>query len=228
MKKEEQAACLHAPLFNGFALPELEQALACLAPRRQRAEKEETLVRAGDPVPGIGVLLSGSARVFREDYAGSREIVAALMPGDLFAEVFVFARLDVMPVSVEASESCAVLWFDGGRIARPCERACQFHGRLLENALGILAQKNLMQNRKLEHLSKRTTREKLLSYLGEQAQLAGSGTFTIPFNRQQLADYLCVERSAMSAELSRLREEGILETHRSAFKLLGFDSGWME
>ena len=77
MKKEEQAACLHAPLFNGFALPELEQALACLAPRRQRAEKEETLVRTGDPVPGIGVLMSGSARVFREDYAGNREIVAA-------------------------------------------------------------------------------------------------------------------------------------------------------
>lgn len=225
MKKEEQTACLHAPLFAGFSLSELEQAFACLAPHRQQAGKGESLVRAGDPVPGVGVLLSGSARVFREDYAGNREIVAALVPGDLFAEVFVFAGLAVMPVSVEASEDCAVLWIDGRRIARPCERACRFHSRLLENMLGILAQKNLLQNRKLEHLSKRTTREKLLSYLGEQARLAGSGTFTIPFNRQQLADYLCVERSAMSAELSRLREEGVLETHRSAFKLLHFDRG---
>lgn len=220
MNAEELNLLQDTELFRGITRQELEGILTCLGARRRTYEKGENLARVGEPVPGMGVLLSGTAQIVREDYNGAREIVSGLAPGDLFAEVFACVGLSAMPVSVLAAETAAVLWIDPQKLASPCEQVCPFHKRLTGNLLGILAGKALGLSHKLEHLSKRSTRDKLLSYLNGQAALVGADIFTIPFDRQQLADYLCVDRSAMSAELGRLRDEGVLEFHRSTFRLL--------
>ena len=100
-----------------------------------------------------------------------------------------------------------------------CSSACQFHNRLVKNLLTVVARQNIRLSSKIQVMSQRTTREKLMTYLLGQAKIAGKAEFTIPLDRQALADYLGVERSAMSAELSKLRKEGILDTKGSYFHL---------
>ena len=126
-----------------------------------------------------------------------------------------------MPVSVVAVRDSEVMLIDARRITVSCSNACEFHNRMVMNLLCAMAAKNLQLSRKIEITSHRTTREKLMAYLMTQARQARSSSFTIPFDRQALADYLCVERSALSAEIGRLRREGVLESDKSNFTLLG-------
>lgn len=207
-------------LFRGIGEEERGTMLGCLGARVRSFAAGEAILLAGDPPDRIGVLLDGRASVVREDAAGARTLVAGLGPGDLFAELFACAEAEALPVSVFAGTAAAVLFLDYRKIVSSCPSACPFHARLVENMLAVVAEKALFLNRRLGHLSQRTTREKLLSYLAEQAERAGSKTFAIPFNRQELADYLCVERSAMSAQLGKLRDEGILRFQGSRFELL--------
>ncbi len=122
-----------------------------------------------------------------------------------------------MPFSVEAAADSDVLLIDVKRILTTCPTACRFHSRLIENLMAILARKNILLGAKIRHLSRRSTRDKLLSYLSEQAREAGSRSFTIPFNRQELADSLCVDRSAMSSELSKLKPRAVLDYEKNSF-----------
>ena len=213
---------LRSPLFRGITAEELERLLPCLGGGVRHYPAGAAILLAGSPAGQMGLVLSGRARVVREEFSGSRSLLAELEPGELFAETFACAPAlpGGLPVSVLAVEDCDVLLLSLGRVVGVCANACPFHTRLVQNLLGVLAEKNLALNRRMLHLSRRSTREKLLSYLSEQAARAGGTEFSIPFDRQGLADYLCVERSAMSAVLSRLREEGVLETHRNHFRLL--------
>ena len=208
------------PLFRGISEEERQQMLDCLRAQQQRFAAGAVILLAGDPADRVGVLLEGRAQVIREEFSGNRTILTGLNPGDLFAEAFACASGEhkTLPVTVLAVAESVVLWMDYRKILRTCPAGCAFHHRLVENMLAVVADKNLMLNRRIGHLSKRSTREKLLSYLSEQAALHGSAAFSIPFDRQQLADYLCVERSAMSAVLSKLREEGVLEVERNRFR----------
>ncbi|MCQ4896288.1 Crp/Fnr family transcriptional regulator [Anaerotruncus sp. DFI.9.16] len=217
-----EAILRRVPLFAGIRPDEWERMLGCLGAVHRRYPAGEFILMAGQPADRVGVLLEGRARVLREEFSGARTILTALAPGDLFAEAFACASGGgrTLPVSVLATSDCRVLLIDYRKIITACPSACDFHARLVRNMLAVLADKNLLLNRRLRHLSKRTTREKLLSYLSEEAAAHGGGEFDIPFDRQGLADYLCVERSAMSAALSKLREEGLLETRRSHFRLL--------
>lgn len=208
-----------SPLFYSIEEAELNGLLGCLRAKTCSYEKGAFLLRAGEPVTGFGMVLTGRVQVTREDLYGTRTLLTQLEAGDLFAEAFAFANAPVMPVTVEAASECTALFFDHTRMLAPCANGCAFHTQLIRNMMGILAKKNLMLNSKIQHISRRTTREKLLSYLNEQAHIHKSPQFIIPFDRQELADYLCVERSAMSAELSRLQKEGLLSYHKSAFKL---------
>ena len=106
------------------------------------------------------------------------------------------------------------------RILVTCSNNCPFHNKLIRNLMHDLAQKALMFHRKIDVISRRTTREKLLSYLNYEARRQGSGSFDIPFDRQGLADYLEVDRSGLSLEISKLRKEGILESRKNHFTLL--------
>lgn len=211
-----------SPLFRGIAPEELEQLIPCLGGGARRYGAGAAILLAGTPVGQMGLVLSGRVQVVREEFSGHRALLAELEPGELFAETFACAPAlpGGLPVTVLATQDCEVLLLDLQRVVRSCPNGCPFHSRLVSNLLGVLAGKNLALNRRMVHLSRRSTREKLLSYLSEQAAMAGGMEFTIPFGRQELADYLCVERSAMSAVLSRLRAEGVLETHRNHFKLL--------
>jgi len=194
--------------------------LHCLNARKRSVEKDALLFREGDLADTAGVVLSGAVRVLREDYYGNRTVLGQLEPGELFGETFACAGVSALPVSVAAVQPSEVLLLDVRRVLTVCSHACTFHSRLIRNLVQAVAQKNLFLNQKLDITGRRTTREKLMAYLLRQAKEAGSPSFTIPFDRQALADYLGVERSAMSAELSAMQKEGILKTQRSRFELL--------
>lgn len=207
-------------LFDGIRPEEREPMLGCLGARVVDAPKNSYLFREGDPAVQVGIVLEGCVQMVREDYYGNRSILARIEPAGLFGESFACADVEVFPVSAEAVEDSRVLLIDSRRITTTCCNACDFHSRMIFNMLKVVANKNLVLNRKIEITSRRTTREKLMAYLLMQAKLHNSDTFTIPYDRQGLADYLEVERSAMSAEISKLRRDGIIECEKSVFRLL--------
>ena len=209
------AVLARCPLFSGLDEGALKELLPRLRPIRRRWARGETLLHPGEPAPGVGVVLSGGVRIVREDFWGNRSLLAAVGPGDLFAEAFACAGVP-LTVRVEGAQDGEGVFFPPGHLMDPPPGGGALPGRLL----GLMARKNLMLNRKIGHLSQRTTRAKVLSYLSHQAEAAGSSSFTIPLDRQELADYLSVDRSALSAQLGQLRREGVLDFSRSRFTLL--------
>ena len=205
-------------LFHGLREAQIREMLPCLSARQSRFRRGQFLLRAGDRVAFAGILLSGEAEVLQEDFWGNRNLLAAVGPGDLFAEAFACAHA-VSPVSVLCKTDGSVLYLNVRAVFSPCEKACAQHKALSQNLIRVLAEKNMQLNEKAGFLSQRTTREKLLAYLSAQARRAGSASLRIPFDRQQLADFLSVNRSAMSAELSRMQREGLLCADRSSFTL---------
>jgi CRP-like cAMP-binding protein len=208
-----------SPLFTNIGSDDLPSLLSCLSAVQRSIGKNEFLFSAGDEATHVGIVLSGSVNVIQEDFWGNRTILTHITPGSLFGEAFACAQFPNLPVSVIATEKTDVLLVDANRIITICPSACTFHARLIRNMIEILSMKNIALVQKMEHITKRTTREKLLSYLSEQARIADSPAFDIPFNRQELADYLSVDRSAMSAELSKMQAEGILHYQHNHFEL---------
>ena len=207
-------------LFADIQRSDAEAMIGCLGARAERYKSGETILREGEAADRLGLVLAGRAQVTRTDYDGNRSVLTDVGPGEMFAEAFAFADVPRMPVDVTAVEETNVLLLNAQRITHTCTNACEFHNRLILNLLGVVASKNLAMNRKLEITARRTTREKLLAYLEMQAKAHGSASFTIPFDRQALADYLEVDRSGLSAEIGRLRREGVLESVKNKFTLL--------
>ena len=207
------------PLFAGLGVENISQILPCLSASVRHAEKNSFILSVEDSVSFVGLILSGSVHVVSEDFWGRKDILSQLGPGELFAESFSCAQQEKLPVSVMAVEQTEYMVLSCRKIITTCSSACIFHTQLIANMLQIIANKNLLLMRKIEQLSKRTTREKLLAFLSDEARKAGRNTFDIPFSRQELADYLSVDRSAMSSELGRMREEGLLDFDRSRFSL---------
>lgn len=208
-----------SPLFNGISENEIKSMLTCLSAKSETYKKNQFIFRLGETIAAVGMVLSGSVYITKEDFWGNRSILAKAEAGDLFGETFACVQTKSLGVSVTATEVSDILFLDVGRIMTTCTNVCEFHTKLMKNLLYVLADKNLMLTKKMEHMAQRTTREKLLSYLSDEAQKTGSAYFQIPFNRQQLADYLCVDRSAMSNELCKLRDEGILTFQKNEFQL---------
>lgn len=208
------------PLFAGIRQEEAAEMLKCLGGRVVKFPKGSPVFLEGDPAKFMGVVLEGAVQVVREDYYGNRSVLTVVGPGGLFAEAFAYAGVDTLPVSVFALQESAVLLLDCGRVLTGCANACAFHARLISNLLRGISRKNLTLTQKIRYMSRKTTREKLLEYLMDQAKLHGSDTFTIPYDRQALADFLGVERSAMSAEIGKLRRAGVLETKGAWFRIL--------
>jgi CRP-like cAMP-binding protein len=146
--------------------------------------------------------------------------VARVEPGELFAEAFVCGGVQKLPVSVMAAEPSEIMRLDFNKITRACSSACNFHTGLIQNMIAILAHKNILLMEKIECLTQRSTRAKVLSYLSAVAKRHKNGIITIPFNRQELADYLSVDRSALSAELCRMRDEGLVAFHKNKFHIM--------
>ncbi len=207
-------------LFMGMDESAIEEMLLCLSARTQTFGRNETILRSGEQVSSVGMVLSGLAFVEREDFWGNRSIFSEISPGMIFAETY--ACLSQVPIetSVIASEETTVMFLNVRKILTICTSACSFHSRLIQNLLTTLAQKNMTLTRKIQHISLKTIRDRLLSYLSFESFKAGSSVFEIPFNRQQLADYLSVDRSALSSEISKLQREGILSCDKNKFKIL--------
>ena len=214
------ASLRHCPLFENIRTEDLTKMLGCLSARELRVKKGQFILREGDSTRMIGIVLSGAAQVIREDYYGNRSIMARIEPLQLFGESYAFSGVDVLPVSIVAHEDSHILMVDSQRITSCCSHACSFHHQMIFNLLHLVSTHNLMLHQKMQITAKRTTRDKLMAYLLIQAKQAGKNIFTIPYDRQGLADYLEVDRSGLSAELSKLRKEGILESEKSTFKLL--------
>ena len=208
------------PLFDGILSDDLSAMLVCLGAQETSVKKGQFVFHEGDPAIFVGIVLTGSVQLIREDYYGNRSIMAHIGPTQLFGESYAFSGAPTLPVSIVADEDSQIVLLDSRRIHSCCSNACEFHNQLIYNLLRLVANKNLVLHQKIQITSKRTTREKLMAYLLSQAKLSGSSTFTIPYDRQALADYLEVDRSGLSAEISKLRKENILECEKSTFRLL--------
>lgn len=208
------------PLFDGIDPQDLMRMLTCLGARVLFFDKKYTVFAEGNSAKYIGILLSGSVQTIRNDYYGNRSLISKVEVGELFGEDFACAELDAMPLSAIADAPSEVMLIECSHILHTCQNNCGFHQRLIFNLMKNLAVKSLAFHQKAEILSRRSTREKLLSYLDVQAKRNHSNRFTIPFDRQELADYLEVDRSGLSAEISKLRKEGILKSRKNEFELL--------
>jgi len=207
-------------LFDHIADEDLLPMLQCFKAKVEWFDKKYTIVAEGTPAKYIGIVLSGSAQSIRVDYFGNRSILSEVGVSEMFGESFACAEIAAVPVAVIANEPCEILLIDCHHILHTCSNHCGFHQQLIFNLMKELAVKNILFHQKIEVTSKRSTREKLIAYLLFQAKKAGSNCFDIPFNRQELADYLEVERSGLSAEISKLRREGVLTSDRQHFELL--------
>lgn len=207
-------------LFCGIADQDLKEMLQCLDAGLVHFSKKETIMSEGEPAKYIGIVLSGAVQIIRLDYFGNRSIVAQIGPAELFGEAFACAGVQSVPVDVVASEDTHVMLIDCLRIMQLCGNACRFHQQMIYNLLKIIAGKNLVFHQKIEITSKRCTREKLLTYLMVQAKENHSNSFEIPYTRQELADYLEVERSGLSVEISKLCKQGLIEAAGKRFKIL--------
>ena len=194
----------NAPLFKDVPPEEINVMLQCLGTEERDYDKGETIFHAGDVIHNIGLVLTGRVQIENDDVWGNKSVMESVGPGFAFAESYACLPGEPLMVSAIAAEPSHILFLDTGRVLTTCPSACTHHNRLIQNLL---------------YISSKSIRGRLLSYLSFQASKAGSRDFCIPFNRQQLADYLSIDRSAMSAELGKMRKEGILETDKNHFVL---------
>ncbi|MBE7092704.1 MAG: Crp/Fnr family transcriptional regulator [Clostridiales bacterium] len=207
------------PLFLEISDENLLVMLKCLGAKVVSFDKKYTVFTNGKPLKHIGIVLTGSVQVIQVDYYGNRNIVSNNGVGEIIGEAFACAQVESLPVSVIANEKTDIMLIKSDHILKTCKNNCGFHQKLIYNLMKDIALKAVLFHQKIEIISRRTTREKLMAYLNLQAKKAGKSEFTIPFDRQELADYLIVDRSGLSNEISKLREEGIIESHKNYFEL---------
>ncbi|HHT48584.1 MAG TPA: Crp/Fnr family transcriptional regulator [Firmicutes bacterium] len=209
----------HCPLFTGIEPDELRIMLACLQPVVRRYRKNEYVTRAGEKFLGVGVVLVGQAIVTKENVAGNRVIISSIHAGDLFAEMAAFSGLKVWPATVIAQQETEVFFLPPEKIVGNCARQCPSHRRLITNMLRIVSEKAMSLNRKVEQLSIKSLRGKIATFLLEQAKQAGATTFMLPFNRNEMADFLNVARPSLSREMGKMKAEGLIDFHGASVKI---------
>lgn len=207
-------------LFSGVGEEEIEAMLSCLQAQLCVYKKGEYVLRQGERINNIMVLLEGELHIQRDDYWGNRSIINMVSAGEMFGEAYASPESGALMNDVLAVEDSAVIFFDVKRVITVCSSACRFHSMVVQNLFFAISEKNRKLVQKLGYMSKRSTRGKLIAYLSEEAKQHNSSTFSIPFNRQQLADFLSVDRSAMSNELCKMRDEGLIEFKKNRFTLL--------
>lgn len=208
-------------LFYGMSCEDIEAMLECLDAHGRKFSNGEYIYRIGDVPEKAAMILDGSVYVDREDHWGNKSIIAEISRGGLIGEVYSLIDGGPMTINAVAAGDVYVLFMNMKKVFSACTNLCPHHARLMKNLVSVMAFRNYELTRKIEHISQRTTRSKLLSYLSEQALIKNNSEFDISFNRQQLADFLSVERSAMSKELGKLKNEGIIEFDKNHFKLNG-------
>lgn len=204
-------------LFSGIEPDEVDGMSKCLEITFREYDKEEVIFNEGDKITKIGMVIQGNVSIEQADYWGNRHIMTYVSLGEIFGEAYACSNDKTSNVEVVAADKCIVAFLDTYKVMTVCSSSCQFHSKLIHNLIYMLAERCVVMNEKITHLSKRSTKEKVLSYLSARAAKYGSDEFDIPFNRQQLADYLSVDRSAMSAELSRMKKNGEIDFRKNHF-----------
>ena len=210
----------NSSLFGNIEAESFEKLYTCLSVREKVFERDAFVFRAGEDINFVYYILSGSIHIIDEDFWGNRAIIETMQKDTLFGEAYVFSSMENYLVGVIAAENSTILEIDPQKLFETCSNGCLCHTVLVRNALHIVSEKIVRLTEKLGHVMRRTTRDKLLSYLSAHAHREKSSSFYIPYSRQQLADYLCVDRSALSHELSRLKSQGMLQYHKNYFELL--------
>lgn len=207
-------------IFSGVGDDEISSMLSCLGARLKNYRKGEYVFRQGEYISDIVVLAKGSLHIQNDDYWGNRSILGEISEGEMFGEAYAAPESGALLNDVVAVEDSTVVFFDVKRIITTCSSACRFHAMVVQNMFFAISEKNRKLVQKIGYMSGRTIRAKLVSYLSSESKKQNSPSFTIPFNRQQLADFLCVDRSAMSNELCKMRDEGLLEFEKNRFRLI--------
>lgn len=206
-------------LFRGMKAGEVESLLECLKVKKRTFKKGEVIFRVGQTTSSMGLVVSGVVSVEIDDVWGNKNIWTHASAGQVFGETYACLPGEPMLVSAVAAEDAEVMFLNAGRLMKVCPKNCPYHGKLIQNLLAIASQKNINLSRRMTHLAARSIRGRVSSYLSFEAVQRGSREFTIPYNRQQLADYLNVDRSALSNELSKMQKEGLLRTEKNYFCL---------
>ena len=209
----------NTPLFHGIRSHEITQLLPCLGMKHKHYDKDELILRAGDVTESFGIIEQGSANIVVNSYWGDSTIIGHVYQGEIFATAYAAIPDEELRVDVIAADSCSVVFFSMNKVLTSCNSACAPHHRLIQNMVRLSAKKNLSLTSRMLHIAPKSIRKRLLSYLSEQAQIHGSSSFEIPFSRQQLADYLGVDRSALSNELSKMQRDGIISYRKNRFTL---------
>ena len=207
------------PIFQGIAEEEITSLLQCLQATERTYQKGETILSEGSITENMGIVLSGMALISCGDIWGNISVLGHVTPGAVFAEVYACIPGEPLLITVSAAEDTTVLFMNVGRILSTCTNACPFHTRLARNLLTVCAHKSLQLSQRILHTSSKSIRGRLMSYFSQCAKQAGNSTFQIPYNRQQLADYLGVDRSAMCHELSKMQKEGLISYEKNRFSL---------
>ena len=207
-------------LFAGVGEEEIDSMLTCLGATLRKYKKGEYVVHTGEHIHHIHLLVEGKLHIQCDDYWGNRSIINHVTVGEMFGEAYAAPGSGAIPNDVVAVEDSSVICFDVNRVLSVCPSGCRFHTMTVKNLFFAISEKNRSLLAKLSHMSNRSTRDKLLSYLSAESQKHNSSSFDIPFNRQQLADFLSVDRSAMSNELCKMRDEGLIKFEQNHFKLL--------
>lgn len=211
---------IHTPLFNGIRPEDRGAMLGCIGYYVKAFRKGDVVAFEEEHIKHIGVVLSGSVDMIKEDIWGNKTMLVRSYANDVFGETFACGSDNLAVVTFLVSEDAQILFLPFNRVMHSCTMACQFHHQLIENMVHIIADKNRELMRKLEVVSKRTIREKLLAYLSIQAQAKESRYFEIPFGRMELAEYLCVDRSALTRELAKMKEDGLIDYDKNCFRML--------
>lgn len=204
-------------LFAGISSADLAAVIGCIGGFEREYDKHAHVMREGDAMQWVGMVLDGAVKISKTDYHGNEMLIAEVGAGDLFAEVFACAGILRSPVSIVAQTKSRVLFFDYRNMIATCQNSCAFHQTLIANMLGIVARKTLYLNRRIDVIAKRTLREKILTYFYYES--GGADQFSVSMNREEMANFLCADRSALSNELSKMRKEGLIEYHKNEFNL---------
>ena len=206
-------------LFQGIREHEIEAMLTCLSAEERTYGKDAYIYRAGDVTGRLGVVMEGAVNIIKDDVWGNRKIIENIGGGQIFGETYACLKGEPLMVDVQASERSRILFMDVNRILTTCSSSCDFHNRLIRSLMYVLAGKNLMLTKKMDIITPKSLRERVMVYLSQESVKQGCRTVTVPFNRQQMADYLSVDRSALSVELSRMQRDGVISYEKNRFTI---------
>lgn len=207
-------------LFRGIEESNYMDLLGCLDAQIKHFNEDEYIFFAGDKINRVGVVLSGTVEILKENLAGNKHIIAILDSSHLFAEGIVCTADRLSPVTVQAKEETNIMFIPYEKIIRSCGQSCSYHIELIQNMMVVLGEKNINLNWKLELLTLKGMREKLASYLIKASYENRSNTFQIPLNRSELSDFLNVSRTSMCRELTRMKDDGLIDLYGRSFKIL--------